>query len=53
MIANGAAIMVSYEVDEEQTKDLSYTVQHVVNGVVKDTLTEDLTSARYRSRICW
>ena len=26
--------------DEEQTKDLSYTVQHVVNGEVKDTLTD-------------
>ena len=25
-IANGATIIVSYEVDEEQTKDLSYTV---------------------------
>ena len=32
-----------YELDEEQTKDLSYTVQHVVNGEVKDTLTEELT----------
>ena len=32
-----------YELDEEQTKDLSYTVQHVVNGEVKDTLTEKLT----------
>ena len=42
-IANGATIIVSYEVDEEQTKDLSYTVQHVVNGEVKDTLTEELT----------
>ncbi|WP_314725054.1 InlB B-repeat-containing protein, partial [Enterocloster bolteae] len=42
-IANGATIIVSYEVDEEQTKDLSYTVQHVVNGEVKDTLTEEST----------
>ena len=42
-IANGATIIVSYELDEEQTKDLSYTVQHVVNGEVKDTLTEELT----------
>ena len=42
-IANGATIIVSYKVDEEQTKDLSYTVQHVVNGEVKDTLTEEST----------
>ena len=26
--------------DEEQTKELSYTVEHVVNGNVKDTFTE-------------
>ena len=42
-IANGATIIVSYEVDEEQTKDLSYTVQHVVNGEVKAIFTEELT----------
>ena len=40
---NSFTIIVSYEVDEEQTKDLSYTVQHVVNGEVKDTLTEEST----------
>ena len=42
-IANGATIIVSYEVDEEQTKDLSYTVQHVVNGEVKAIFTQELT----------
>ena len=42
-IANGATIIVSYEIDATQTKDLSYTVQHVVNGEVRDTFTEEST----------
>ena len=42
-IENGATIIVSYEIDATQTKDLSYTVQHVVNGEVRDTFTEELT----------
>ena len=42
-IANGATIIVSYEIDATQTKDLSYTVQHVVNGEVRDTFTEEAT----------
>ncbi|MSC33740.1 hypothetical protein, partial [Holdemania massiliensis] len=29
-IENGAVIKVNYDVDSEQTKDLSYTVQHIV-----------------------
>ena len=32
-----------YELDDTQTKDLSYTVQHVVNGEVRDTFTEEST----------
>ncbi|MFQ9649931.1 MAG: hypothetical protein ACLRZZ_06655 [Enterocloster sp.] len=44
-IVNGLVLVVNYKEDEEQTKDLSYTVQHVVNGEVKDTLTEELTGA--------
>ena len=40
-IANGATIIVSYEVDDTQMKPLSYTVQHVVNGNVEDTFTEE------------
>ena len=42
-IENGATIIVSYEIDATQTKDLSYTVQHVVNGEVRDTFTEEST----------
>ena len=42
-IENGATIIVSYEIDATQTKDLSYTVQHVVNGEVRDTFTEEAT----------
>ena len=34
---------MNYKEDEEQTKDLSYTVQHVVNGEVKAIFTEELT----------
>ena len=40
-IANGATIIVSYKVDDTQMKPLSYTVQHVVNGNVVDTFTEE------------
>ena len=40
-IANGATIIVSYKVDDTQMKPLSYTVQHVVNGNVEDTFTEE------------
>ena len=32
-----------YELDDTQTKELSYTVQHVVNGEVRDTFTEEST----------
>ncbi|MSA71687.1 hypothetical protein GKD93_11220, partial [Holdemania massiliensis] len=42
-IENGAVIKVNYDVDSEQTKDLSYTVQHIVEGKVKDTFTESVT----------
>ena len=42
-IENGATIIVSYEIDATQTKDLSYTVQHGVNGEVRDTFTEEST----------
>ena len=42
-IQNGAVIVVEYTVDENQKKDLSYTVQHKVNGEVKDTFTESTT----------
>ena len=42
-IQNGAVIVVDYTVDENQKKDLSYTVQHKVNGEVKDTFTESTT----------
>ena len=42
-IEDGATIIVSYEIDATQTKDLSYTVQHVVNGEVRDTFTEEST----------
>ncbi|MFQ9649927.1 MAG: hypothetical protein ACLRZZ_06635 [Enterocloster sp.] len=36
----------------KQTKDLSYTVQHVVNGEVKDTQLKN-PRCSYCSRICW
>ncbi|WP_302926341.1 hypothetical protein, partial [Holdemania filiformis] len=42
-IANGAVIKVNYDVDAEQTKDLSYTVEHIVNGEVRDSFTEKVT----------
>ena len=42
-IANGAVIVVNYDVDAEQTKDLSYTVEHIVNGEVRDSFTEKVT----------
>nr|WP_289698067.1 doubled motif LPXTG anchor domain-containing protein [Enterocloster clostridioformis] len=32
-----------YELDDTQTKDLSYAVQHVVNGEVRDTFAEEST----------
>ena len=42
-IVNGLVLVVNYEEDATQTKDLSYTVQHVVNGEVRDTFTEEST----------
>ena len=42
-ISNGAVIVVTYKVDDNQKKTLSYTVQHKVNGEVKDTFTESTT----------
>ncbi|MEI3281919.1 MAG: hypothetical protein V8R61_04065 [Enterocloster sp.] len=39
-IQNGAVIVVEYTVDENQKKDLSYTVKHEVNGTVRNTFTE-------------
>ena len=38
-----ATYTAHFEVDENQTKDLSYTVQHIVDGKVKDTFTESVT----------
>ena len=38
-----ATYTAHFEVDENQTKDLSYTVQHIVEGKVKDTFTETVT----------
>ena len=44
-INNGAVLIVNYIVDEEQTKDLSYTVRHVVEGETepRNTFTEETT----------
>ena len=42
-IPNGAVIVVTYKVDDNQKKTLSYTVQHKVNGTVRDTFTEETT----------
>ena len=42
-IPNGAVIVVTYKVDDNQKKTLSYTVQHKVNGTVRDTFTEEIT----------
>ncbi|MBD5149284.1 MAG: hypothetical protein HDT18_02640 [Oscillibacter sp.] len=42
-IDNGAVITVNYDIDAAQTKTLSYTVNHVVNGDVRDSFTETAT----------
>ena len=49
-IPNGAVIVVTYKVDDNQKKTLSYTVKHKVNGTVRDTFTEK-QRCRYCSRI--
>ena len=39
VVPNATVITLKYEKDDTQTKDVSYTVQHIVGGVIRDTHT--------------